>query len=335
MHAENKELQSGSIKITMDKEGPDTVDKVNPLLTKLSGSFVSLSPQPQRPQCLSPGSLFLCCVDVLSKVYLVSLEAILARYFSDDVIKNIAEAYSMIDEQYRKILVSYVLNSSFNNDAREYAVHGFARRIGTLKRCLHNIFQICPLLTERLSYENKADVTINIQSFMVNAYGALDNLAWIWVKQKKLCFLNRDVGLTKNYKKLRTTFSQEFLAYLESRDKYLENYLTSYRHALAHRIPLYIPPFILNKEESEEYKALEDLELEALSKKDFSEYTKFKERRKGLGKFSPQFLHSFSEDSKPILFHPQLLADWATIVEFSEKFKEELFRNDDVQEKVA
>ena len=70
LHAKNKEFQSGSVKITMDKGGPDTVDKVNPLLTKLSGSFVSLSPQPQRPQCLSPGSLFLCravcvCADFL------------------------------------------------------------------------------------------------------------------------------------------------------------------------------------------------------------------------------------------------------------------------------
>jgi hypothetical protein len=73
------------------------------------------------------------------------------------------------------------------------------------------------------------------------AYGCVDNLAWIWVHERGIAVNRRHVGLRRHNKEVRNTFSPEFHSYLESLDSWFE-YLVDYRDALAHRIPLYIPP---------------------------------------------------------------------------------------------
>jgi hypothetical protein len=46
--------------------------------------------------------------------------------------------------------------------------------------------------------------------------------------------------------------------------------------------------------------------------------------QKSLGTFTPWIMHSFSENASPVPFHCQILADWNTVVEMADTFRQEL-----------
>ena len=71
----------------------------------------------------------------------------------------------------------------------------------------------------------------------------MDNLAWVWVHERGLTkkISRNQVGLRAKSEQVRGTFSPEFRAYLVTLDEEWFPYITDYRDALAHRIPLYVP----------------------------------------------------------------------------------------------
>jgi len=216
--------------------------------------------------------------------------------------------------------------------AKEHAHHGFVRRVKTLVRCIQNVFEALPPHRDTVpSSEAISDATINIQAFVFNSFGAIDNLAWIWVNEKGLKKKNGSpipdayVGLRKANKLVRESFSPEFCGYLEKLDNWFEN-LDDFRHALAHRIPLYIPPFVISPENEPRYHGLEERKWAALVQQDFRQYENLDAEQATLGFFRPWMRHSFLENSTPIVFHVQLLADFNTIEELGEKFLIELKR---------
>ena len=100
--------------------------------------------------------------------------------------------------------------------------------------------------------------------------------------------------------------------------------MENFRHALAHRIPLYVPPYIVNNEEAAKEYELEQARREALRKREFDEYERLTNELEGIGKFIPWMTHSFNEKSRQVVFHVQIIADWNTVVEISEKFLAEI-----------
>ena len=98
--------------------------------------------------------------------------------------------------------------------------------------------------------EELSDVNINLQAFVFNVLGSVDNLACIWVYEKDLTtedgspIPNKWVGLRRENKCVRDSFSPGFLEYLNGLDEWFNN-LENLRHALAHRIPLYVPPYMI------------------------------------------------------------------------------------------
>lgn len=261
-------------------------------------------------------------------------------FFSSDQVNQLTEEYSKVDSKYQKLLMQYTALKLNNQEAYEYAYHGFTRRIGTLKRCIDNIYTICPPdQSEKLSREQCLDLGINLQSFAFNIFGCIDNLAWIWTKEKQLKnkkeqpLSGPSVGLMSPEKNkiIRDSFSQDFQDYLsnlrkvdkEDDDKW-HDILEDFRHALAHRIPLYVPPYGITPADTEESNNLEERMRQALNKNNFQEWKQLNEEQEKLGHFFPVMSHSFTENSKSMVFHSQVLADWNTIVEMSEKFLEEL-----------
>jgi hypothetical protein len=52
--------------------------------------------------------------------------------------------------------------------AKEYLAHGACRRIGLLRRCVDNVFEICPVnRVKLLSDDERADLEINMHAFVV------------------------------------------------------------------------------------------------------------------------------------------------------------------------
>jgi hypothetical protein len=132
--------------------------------------------------------------------------------------------------------------------------------------------------------------------------------------------------------------------------KWLSTYLTDFRHALGHRIPLYIPPSILTPSDTDKYHELEKQKSEvfknisslthqinaeflpitefndllSIQQKEIEKVDELLVEQRKLGKFEPVMAHSFSENSVPVKFHAQLLADWNTLIKFSSLFLDEL-----------
>jgi hypothetical protein len=56
------------------------------------------------------------------------------------------------------------------------------RRFNTMHHCIERVFEILPPEQDKRPADAVLlDTAVYIQSFIMNVFGALDNLAWIWV----------------------------------------------------------------------------------------------------------------------------------------------------------
>jgi hypothetical protein len=210
-------------------------------------------------------------------------------------------------------------------DAKEYLLHGVARRLGTIQKCLQNIFALYPIDTSApLTTDIAQDTTINLQAFVINVYGIQDNLAWVFVHENEIKLNHLNVGLFKHA--CLELFPPTIRAFLkEDRiETWHQVYAKDYRDALAHRIPLYVPNAQLTKDE-EKY----DRELSAqwsvlIAKGDLAEAEMAHVKRMKLGSPAPYFLHSYRSNSYMHL-HPQVIADTATVHQVTNLFLDARF----------
>jgi hypothetical protein len=252
--------------------------------------------------------------------------------YSVDDLHRMRSDLALVQSKRDQLTLKYVYRSYSNPRAAEYATQGFVRRISTLSRCITKVFTLVPPEQERPpTKETKTDAEINLQAFTFNLYGALDNLAWVWVHEKAITGpggrrLNQtSVGLGVRYLRVRNSFSADFRDYLSSFDSWFE-YLDEFRHALAHRIALYIPPYSVTPDRETEYRSLQTQLEQAMRRQDFAEYDRLNRAQDELGSFRPVILHSFEESSGTIGFHAQLLIDFKTISNIGEKMLSELDR---------
>lgn len=209
-------------------------------------------------------------------------------------------------------------------------MQGVARRIGTLSRCIETVFSILPPnQTTPPEKDILTDASINIQAFVTNVSGCCDNLAWLWVHECGVVqddgseLANGMVGLSKKYKQVWRSFSLPFRDYLKSRDEWFEH-TKGFRDSLSHRIPLYIPPYVVDPDNGERYGELESAAWNALLAGDLEKHDGLLAEQDKLKFFRPWMSHSFAEASPMAVFHAQLLADFYTVEELGLKFLEEL-----------
>jgi hypothetical protein len=251
-------------------------------------------------------------------------------YYNPNQLAELQDGYYSVNPAYERLMGKYLSLRLTNEAAYEYVRHGFVRRLGTLKRCIENVYLIYPPeRSDKPSRDECIDLAVNLQSFVFNVFGCIDNLAWIWVKEKPVYdnrgrpLRDQQIGLRVGCITVRETFSPEFQEYLVSRDGWF-GYLDNYRHALAHRIPLYIAPYTLHRSKLDEHNELERRKQEARKRHDFDLSLMLDAEQEALGTFTPWMMHSFSENAAPVPFHYQLLADWNTVVEMADKFRAEL-----------
>jgi hypothetical protein len=253
-------------------------------------------------------------------------------YFSSEDLKVIKREYLSVPSKFQNLSTAYVTRKYNDPRAHEYAVHGFLRRFKILARCINRIFDILPSTQAELpSADELSDVCINIQAFILIVFGSTDNLAWVWKIEKNLTksngspIPNTRVGLRKKNTDVRISFSEEFHDYLKRLDVWFDH-LENFRDALAHKIPIYIPPYMLPRDKEVSYRELENLAIEALGRLDFEEFKRLSSEQKSLVSFIPHMTHSFLEEAALVMFHPQILADFNTIEELGRKMLEELDR---------
>lgn len=253
-------------------------------------------------------------------------------FYPQEVLQQLEEGYLTVSGKHARLLETYLKRSYNDARAREYATHGFSRRLKTLVRCIDKIFEIFPPdRTELPTSDERHDATINIQAFVFNVFGSTDNLAWIWVRESGLTkndgspIRSSSVGLRKKNKLVRDSFSPEFQEYLNGLDEWFDHQ-ENFRHALAHRIPLYVPPYIITEDKEAASQNFEDRKTDALNRGALEDYARLSAEQDALGVFGPVMTHSFEEKAKTVVLHPQLLIDFNTIEELGWKMLEELDR---------
>ena len=251
-------------------------------------------------------------------------------YFSPKALESLARDYRTITERHAKLMQAFLMRGYKQEKSKEFAQHGFMRRIKSMTRSIDNVFALLPPeRTDIPSREQCHDAEINIQAFVFNTFGATDNLAWIWVSEKDV--KKPDGGdlprsqVTLRSERLLASFSPAFQAYLKSREQWFQH-LEDFRHALAHRIPLYIPPYNVDPKNEKAYLELEAWSSAALIRGDITEHRRLADEQEKLTFFRPWMTHSFSERSKIVVFHAQLLADFNTVDELAWRMLEELDR---------
>jgi hypothetical protein len=132
-----------------------------------------------------------------------------------------------------------------------------------------------------------------------------------------------DAGLGKKKLKVRASFSDELRSYLDGREDWI-THIRGIRDSLAHRIPLYIPPFVVHPDQLDKDERLEREMAAAVRALDFVEYHRLEDAQKTLGAFRPWMTRSLVEAPRPMLFHPQLIADFPTVQEIARKMLDEL-----------
>jgi hypothetical protein len=251
-----------------------------------------------------------------------------APYFSEEQLAELREHRGKVVRQYLNLNFRFQRRKYRSERGKEYAFHGFCRRLGLLVSAIDQVFTVLPPERESIpDREENLKATVAIQSFVLNTTGCLDNLAWIWVYERAVKARSgaeldpRSVGLWKA--KVQESLSKEFRACLNRRKSWFEA-VNNFRDSLAHRIPLYIPPYAVAKSKFEEHNRLEEEATAALVRGDHITHDQLRDDQKKLSEFRPWMTHSPYEQSPTIVFHYQLLSDYATIDELALKLLDEL-----------
>jgi len=81
---------------------------------------------------------------------------------------------ALITRQYRK------------PETSELVRHGLLRRLATLKHCIERTFDVLPPDMVDPDDDALMDATSLVQTFVINLFGAIDNLATIWCWESDL-----------------------------------------------------------------------------------------------------------------------------------------------------
>jgi hypothetical protein len=177
----------------------------------------------------------------------------------------------------------------------------------------------------RIRLDATQDVAIQAQAFIFNLFGCLDNLAWVWVLEQNITKPDGAplppewIGLRPKNIAVRNSLSEELHNSLKSMAEWFE-YLENYRHALAHRIPLYIPPFAIAPHNEEKYRDLEVRIGELMQQRQLDKMQAIKREQDALKFFRPFFAGQINM----MEVHPQILCDFKTIESIGAKLLDDL-----------
>jgi|ERR1700730_50795 len=254
------------------------------------------------------------------------------KIYSDKQITELIQERENLFRRVRPLYERYCERLYFTDKGKEFASQGFARRLEIIAMCVSNVFDIIPAVKDLRDIPSDADAldaAINIQASLINVFGSIDNLAWVWVEERKL--LGKDnkeldrfeVGLGAKCKIVRDSFSTEFRDHLKTLDKWFDA-IGSYRDGLAHRIPLYVSTRCLMESDQTAYDEVLAKREAAYRSKNFAEYERLNCELEGLYVFQPYFKGSFTEQSGVVAFHFQLLSNLKIVLDLGEKITGEL-----------
>ena len=185
--------------------------------------------------------------------------------------------------------------------------------------CLHEIFEVFPPDRHTLLEDHeRLRVEVALQAFLINLFGVFDNAAWVFLHEKNVSLKRSSIGLF--LPPTQKHLPEPLVAFVTEPQiaSWHEKYVKPYRDALAHRIPLYVPPMGLTEPEHSRFSELQDAIFTALRDGDLSKVEVLQKEQGGLGSVLPVYAHSLSAaegaGKKDCWLHPQVLVDAKTAV---------------------
>src|SRR5579862_727420 len=240
----------------------------------------------------------------------------MANFYSDDHLARMADEIVGLERRLRTLQQSYFEYGFKNEQAKEFAHQGLSRRLSTLVRCVRNTFTALPPELEGIPTSNALhDAEIQMQAFIISVFGCLDNMAWIWESERSIIQPNGNplppewIGLRPTNRTVWQSLSRGLRDYLDGIAPWFD-YLEDYRHALAHRIPLYIPPFAVAPGNENRYRELEaEITKRVIAGEPIGD---LRREQNALKFFRPFIVHSW-KDPTLMSLHVQMLVDYRTI----------------------
>lgn len=248
--------------------------------------------------------------------------------YSDEVLAMLARESADVFDRLQTLQLGIVKQGRAVADpvVEEYMLHGAGRRVSLLRRTIQNIFRAFPPSTAQpLGTDALEEAQINLQAFVINVYGVFENLAWAFLHRHNLVAA---VGSRHNISLFKARTQQllppELRQYLTSEtiSRWHNQYLKAYRDALAHRIPLYIPPATFTRDEADRYNQLLEEEVTCIRAQRWERLEQVRAEMTRTGRPYFAFLNSFSATAKlaPVALHPQLICDAKAVIEFGQLY---------------
>ena len=162
----------------------------------------------------------------------------------------------------------------------------------------------------------------------MNVKGCTDNLAHMWVREKRLAaedgapLAGARVGFGPGNEAVLESLSAEFASYLKGLGPWFE-YLERFRHALEHHVPLYVPASAVSRYTLGEFAQLGERIKDAESRGNTDEADRLSRERGALVSFFPIVEHAFGENANKGVFHFQMMADFHTVTDIARRLLRE------------
>src|SRR4051794_36989835 len=166
-----------------------------------------------------------------------------------------------------------------------------------------------------LNSDESRRLTQDLNTIYINIRGVIDNLCWSLLHEfapdslrsltpSKVDLFSRSI--------LKLIGSEQIDECISRHDKwYIE--LKTRRDPSAHRIPLTVPPQLVDSAEAETYSAKAAAVWEAIGQMDFEAAQRMMTEQENIGRFVPWFLHD--PEQGPIPIYPTLSEDLRHLVE--------------------
>jgi hypothetical protein len=211
--------------------------------------------------------------------------------------------------------------------AEQFSREGFVRRLNYLDHAMCRLADIYPPNLTKASRGRVRDAELLVQSFVMNVFGAIDNLAWVWVLERGITRPNgtqlrrAEVVFDGPQSRILVESLTPALNAVVSDASDWFKALRTYRDGVAHQIPIYIPR-LLNEEEAQKSAILSVSIHKAISARNHKLMGDLLDERNNLGDYGA--FMALSGEQSPMMLHPQMVCDLATVVNFGETLFSEL-----------
>ena len=250
--------------------------------------------------------------------------------FSSEDLERYHETYLAARETFEALAAVYAAENFRDETARTFATHGFPCRRELMVHCMERAMEAFPPRIRWIpSADGILDATVCLQVFVTNVHGCIDNLAHIPVREKGLTgddgtpLPDSRVGLRPANGAVLDSLSSEFAGRLKELGPWFE-YLEDFRHALEHRVPLYVARNSVPEDRLRQYGEIGERILEAEMREDHAEADRLTNEQNRLVSFFPVTAQAFGENSGKAVFHFQMASDFSIVEEIARRLLREL-----------